>query len=88
MEDLRELPPPPPPDLYDEAIMRTLLNMLAVCVDKEKASYDGSPDHAYHRLYTYMQTLAAMWEAKGLKPVLHLLSPADLDAERNKETAE
>ena len=48
VEYLHELPPPPPPppDLYDEAIMHTLLNMLAVCVDKEKASYDGSLDHA------------------------------------------
>jgi hypothetical protein len=90
VEYLRELPPrpPPPPNLYDEAIMRTLLNMLAVCLDKEKASYDGSPDHAYHRLYAYMQTLAAMWKAKGLKPVLHLPSPTELDAERDKEALE
>jgi len=38
MEDLRELPPPPPPDLYDEAIMRTLLNMLAACVRNRATS--------------------------------------------------
>jgi hypothetical protein len=65
VECLRELPPPPPPpDQYDEAIMHTLLNMLRACVDKENASYDGSPDHAYH--YAYMQTRAAMWKATEL----------------------
>jgi hypothetical protein len=84
VECLRELPPapPPPPNLYNEAIMRTLLDMLAVCVKKEKASYDGAPDHAYHQLYGYMETLVAMWKSKGLTPKLDLPSPAELDAER------
>jgi hypothetical protein len=56
--------------------------MLAVCVKKEKDSYDGAPDHAYHRLYGYMEKLVAMWKAKGLTPKLDLPSPAELDAER------
>jgi hypothetical protein len=87
IECLREPPPPPPPppDLYNEAIVRTLLAMLVVCVEKEKASYDGTPGHAYHQLYAYMQTLVAMWKAKGLTPKLNLPSPAELDAERAKE---
>jgi hypothetical protein len=91
VECLRELPPPPPPppDLHDEAIVRTLLHMLGVCVEKEKASYDGTPDHAYHQLYGYAETLATMWKAKGLTPKLLVPSPAELDAERAKgqETA-
>lgn len=90
VEFVRELPPPPPPppQLYDEEIMRALLNMLGICVAKERASYDGSPDHAYRQLYAFMLTLARMWEAKGVKPTLHLPSPDELDAERAKETVQ
>jgi hypothetical protein len=88
VECIRDLPPPPPPPpgLYNEAIVRTLLDMLAVCVEKEKAAYlhEGGQDHAYRRLYAQLQTLVAMWKATGLKPKLNLPSPAELDAERAK----
>ena len=89
VEFIRELPPPPPPPprLHDEEIVRSLLNMLAICVVKEKASYDGSKDHAYRELYAFMLTLQRMWEAKGVKAELHMQSPDELDAERAKETA-
>ena len=42
--------------------------MLAICVLKEKASYDGSKDHAYRELYAFMLTLQRMWEAKDEGP--------------------
>ena len=89
VEFIRELPPPEPPlpRLYDEEIVRSLLNMVAICVVKEKASYDGSKDHAYRELYAFMLTLKRMWEAKGVKPKLQMPSPDELDAERTKETA-
>ena len=66
--------------------MHALLNMLGICVAKERDSYDGSPDHAYRKLYAFMLTLVRIWEAKGVKPTLHLPSPDELDAERAKET--
>jgi hypothetical protein len=74
---IRELPPPPPPPprLYDEEIVHSLLSMVAICVVKEKARHDGSKDHAYRELYAFTLTLKRMWEAKGVKPKLHMPSP-------------
>jgi hypothetical protein len=80
-------PPPPPPELYHEEIVHSLLNMVEICVVKEKANYDGTKDHAYRELYAFMLTLKRMWEAKGVKAELHMQSPDELDAERAKETA-
>jgi hypothetical protein len=85
MEDLRELPPPPPPDLYDEAIMRTLLNMLAACVRNRATTVRWIGLSPTLRLYADAgRHVGGQGAEAGAAPT----SPAELDADRNKETAE
>jgi hypothetical protein len=85
VEFVREIPPPPPrPGLYNEAIMYGLVNLITPYVSETLASYDGSPDHAYRRVYAEVGRLVQMWQDMGVKAALNAPSPNELDAERAK----
>jgi len=84
VEFVREIPPPPHrPGLYNEEIMYGLVNLILPYLDETLASYDGSPNHAYRRVYAKVRQLVQMWQDMGVEAALNAPPPDELDERAN-----